>query len=941
MTITPQQALFGYPPDPAYSPKQKDLVEILEDAQTRLEALETTFTVLAPVDVATTGNITLSGEQAIDGITTSTSRVLVKDQVDARQNGIYISSAGTWARATDADSQAELTGARVKVGNGQSQANTQWLVNGAPVPGTDPVTFTKMALQEDGDFASRQDAVGAISGGWTLPAGMTFIADGKRYKFVDGSTVIPDMPGVEPSGAVYLEHFGVVTSATKTAPTIDYTSLVQAAANAAHGLLVFTGFVKITDMVTIPNDCQIYVPAGRTQGGFSVFSDFNMAADAIIQYGTGEAGPTTTGFTIWADQPAAPATRADLYQYPRAIAVDNVPRFNLTGIRLEQVMDGVIGVGNMGGSFLKDLELGCLGTALHLDGALDFTTISGHCEVWPYGFAANSALTAIMYDNSRPGFWFGKCDGLSIDNLSIFRGNIRIENPAGNTRLPVMIDQIKLDGNWSSLLLGDGATNIGAVYFTNDAAGDAADFDIQAFGGTHQIGRVFGTAVADSSILVQAGARLSIGDANLSHIRFDRRLVNVQTGGKCEIGHAHLSWAGGAATIEMIKATGAMYLGGLTVGDGLSASVPIVEYDIDQAGNYLDMLGAPGFDAVIPASPALGTYLTPASSIVNSDIVDISGLLSLLGVSGSIPIYDTGYSVFIGEGAGVNDDLSNNYNVFVGYYAGYSNTTGSSNSATGLNALRSNTTGGNNSAVGAYALRSNTTGGNSCAVGAYALFANTTGINNSATGVNALFSNTTGNSNTATGYAALFANTTGINNSATGVNAGRYVNAGTNNETSSNSTYIGYDTRASADGNTNETVIGYAARGNGSNTVTLGNAAITGAFVQVAWTVVSDRRDKEHVGDVPLGLDFVNCLRPAAFRYTEERGGAPSGPVRYGFYAQDVLALEDDPVIVDASDPDKLKLNETALIAALTNAVQELSAQVSDLSARLAKLEGE
>ena len=38
---------------------------------------------------------------------------------------------------------------------------------------------------------------------------------------------------------------------------------------------------------------------------------------------------------------------------------------------------------------------------------------------------------------------------------------------------------------------------------------------------------------------------------------------------------------------------------------------------------------------------------------------------------------------------------------------------------------------------------------------------NTTGSNNTAIGVDALFSNTSGNSNTAIGFFALFSNTTG------------------------------------------------------------------------------------------------------------------------------------------------------------------------------------
>ncbi|GAH59053.1 unnamed protein product, partial [marine sediment metagenome] len=41
------------------------------------------------VAVATTETITLSGEQTIDGILTSEDRVLVKDQTDPTENGIY------------------------------------------------------------------------------------------------------------------------------------------------------------------------------------------------------------------------------------------------------------------------------------------------------------------------------------------------------------------------------------------------------------------------------------------------------------------------------------------------------------------------------------------------------------------------------------------------------------------------------------------------------------------------------------------------------------------------------------------------------------------------------------------------------------------------------------------------------------------------------------
>jgi len=72
---------------------------------------------------ATTANIILSGEQTIDGLLTSSSRVLVKDQTTQSENGIYISSSGAWARASDADTGAELEGAAILVQQGTVNAD--------------------------------------------------------------------------------------------------------------------------------------------------------------------------------------------------------------------------------------------------------------------------------------------------------------------------------------------------------------------------------------------------------------------------------------------------------------------------------------------------------------------------------------------------------------------------------------------------------------------------------------------------------------------------------------------------------------------------------------------------------------------------------------------------------------------------------------------------
>ncbi len=82
-----------------------------------------------PVRVATTGtNITLSNIVPIDGLPTAVGdRVLVKDQTDKKQNGIYVVASGAWTRATDADTAEELLNASVFVSQGLINADTAFV----------------------------------------------------------------------------------------------------------------------------------------------------------------------------------------------------------------------------------------------------------------------------------------------------------------------------------------------------------------------------------------------------------------------------------------------------------------------------------------------------------------------------------------------------------------------------------------------------------------------------------------------------------------------------------------------------------------------------------------------------------------------------------------------------------------------------------------------
>ena len=83
--------------------------------------------------VATTANITLSSDlqngDTLDGITLSTGdKILVKDQTDATENGIYdVVASGTATRNTDYDTVAELAGQLVIVQEGSTNADKIFL----------------------------------------------------------------------------------------------------------------------------------------------------------------------------------------------------------------------------------------------------------------------------------------------------------------------------------------------------------------------------------------------------------------------------------------------------------------------------------------------------------------------------------------------------------------------------------------------------------------------------------------------------------------------------------------------------------------------------------------------------------------------------------------------------------------------------------------------
>jgi len=111
------------------------------------DGLSSSTAIKGPCRVATTANITLSGEQTIDGVAVVTDdRVLVKDQTTDSDNGIWICDTGNWRRAKDFNKTKDVkTGTMVNVTSGSAGAG-QWQISTAdPITiGTTSIAFTQV-----------------------------------------------------------------------------------------------------------------------------------------------------------------------------------------------------------------------------------------------------------------------------------------------------------------------------------------------------------------------------------------------------------------------------------------------------------------------------------------------------------------------------------------------------------------------------------------------------------------------------------------------------------------------------------------------------------------------------------------------------------------------------------------------------------------------------
>ena len=147
----------------------------------RRRGLNASTAIKSPVIVASTTNLTLSGEQTVDGIALVGSynnrkdtgdRILCKNQTDSKENGIYRVNTSDWKREPDWDGESDVVeGTTVPINRGDTNGSTMVRVS---TTGTITVGSTEIAFEAT--------IVSVASGVSYLPAGAGAVVTTSRAK---------------------------------------------------------------------------------------------------------------------------------------------------------------------------------------------------------------------------------------------------------------------------------------------------------------------------------------------------------------------------------------------------------------------------------------------------------------------------------------------------------------------------------------------------------------------------------------------------------------------------------------------------------------------------------------------------------------------------------------------------------------------------------------
>jgi len=224
----------------------------------------------APALTATSANITLSGLQTINGVTViAGDTVLVKDQTNTAENGIYVASATAWTYSVGGDTWNEYISAIIFITSG-SLSGTAWFCTAQP-GGTLGVTAMNWS-----NFS--------VASSYTAGTGLTLI--GTQFSITNTAVTAAAYGSATQVGTFTVNAQGQLTLAGNTTVTPAIGSITGFGTGVATALAVNTG------------SAGAFVVNGGALGTPSSGTLTNCTFPTLNQSTTGNAATATTATNL-------------------------------------------------------------------------------------------------------------------------------------------------------------------------------------------------------------------------------------------------------------------------------------------------------------------------------------------------------------------------------------------------------------------------------------------------------------------------------------------------------------------------------------------------------------------------------------------------------------------------------------------------------------------
>lgn len=233
----------------------------------------------SPCVTATTANITLSGEQTVNTVAVVTGdRVLVKDQTDPAENGIYVAAVGAWTRADDWNTGSDVVAGVIVVDAG-NDAVWKAEFTGSYTPDTTEVTFNSVfsvGAVEDGSVTTAKLAANAVTFAkmQRMDAGKIIIGQGAS---VDVTQVALNGDGTLSAAGVLTLGNGVINTAKLANNAVTFAKMQRMDSGK---LLIGKGASVDVTQVAMSGDATLSAAGALTIGNAKITAA-KLATDSI------------------------------------------------------------------------------------------------------------------------------------------------------------------------------------------------------------------------------------------------------------------------------------------------------------------------------------------------------------------------------------------------------------------------------------------------------------------------------------------------------------------------------------------------------------------------------------------------------------------------------------------------------------------------------------